>query len=116
MMLTEINYSSNTLNYLKCIRDHVLIAVNIKGYDDEEWIVNTRKHPNWQRFKRNLRMLSFTGVPFYITFTNVSQANIRRFWVENQHLSSVEYFNIELIDYNAIRHVDDVPWGGESRP
>ncbi len=113
MMLTEINYSSNALQYLKCARDHVLIAVNIKGYDDAEWMFNTRKHPNWQRFNRNLRMLSFTGVPFYITFTNVSQKNIRRFWVENQHLSSIESFDIELIDYNAIRHVDDVPWGGE---
>ena len=113
MMLTEINYPSDALQYLRCARDRVLIAVNIKGYDDEEWIANTRKHPNWQRFERNLRLLSFTGVPFYITFTNVSKKNVRRFWIEHQYLPSIESFDIELIDYNAIRHVDDVPWGGE---
>lgn len=113
MMLTEVNYPPDALQYLRCARDHVLIAVNIKGYDNEEWIANTRKHPNWQRFERNLRMLSFTGVPFYITFTNVSQENIRRFWIEHQDLPSIESFDIDLIDYNAITHVDDVPWGGE---
>lgn len=115
MMLTEIEYSSDALHYLKCARDQVLIAVNIKGYDNEEWVANTRKKPNWQRFERNLRLLSFTGVPFYITFTNVSKKNIRRFWIEHQHLSSIESFHIELIDYNAIKHVDDVPWGGGDR-
>ena len=115
MMLTEVNYPSDALQYLRCARDRVLIAVNIKGYDDEEWIANTRKHPNWQRFERNLQLLSFTGVPFYITFTNVSQENVRRFWIEHQYLSSIEYFGIELIDYNAIKHVDDVPWGGGDR-
>ena len=115
MMLTEANYPSDALQYLRCLRDHVLIAVNIKGYDSEEWMTNTRKRPNWPRFERNLQMLSFTGVPFYITFTNVSQENIRRFWITHQGLSSIESFDIDLIDYNAIKHVDDVPWGGESR-
>lgn len=112
MMLTEVDYPPDVLQYLKCAREHVLIAVNIKGYDDKEWMSNTRKHPNWKRFARNLRTLSFTGIPFYITFTNVSQKNIRRFRIENQHLSSIESFDIDLIDYNAVKHVDDVPWGG----
>ena len=115
LMLTELDYPPDVLNYLKSEQGRVLLAVNIKGYDNEEWIANTRKQPNWQRFERNLRLLAFTGVPFYITFTNVSQENISRFWVDHQYLASTEFFNIDLIDYNAIKHVDDVPWGGGSR-
>lgn len=114
MMLTEGLYKHDALRYLACKQENVLIAVNIKGYNDQEWIKNTRKQPNWKLFEDNLENLIFCNVPFYITFTNVSKVNQVRFWADwyDRMPGNIRSFSIDLINYKALPHVDDTPWGG----
>lgn len=87
-----------------------LIAVNVKGFSDEEWFANTGKAPNWYRFWTNLDTLIVVAFPFYITFTNVAQENQNAFWVKFEQLfgswetSNHKHFayNIDLIKYKAL--------------
>lgn len=117
LMLTESEYDYSALRAVA--RPNCLYAVDIKGLTPEEHLKNTRKPFLEGRFWRNLDLLERAKVPYYITFTACSQANIDAFWelfLENYPFSYQERFSeafsIDLINYDALPHVDDIPWGG----
>ncbi len=110
MTLTESYYSMFDLLEIAKYKNNVLIAVNIKGYNEEEWYKNTRKKWNKDLFRFNLQQLIEYEVPFYTTFTNVSDKSIKQFnriygaKINNQ-------YKIDLINYKALPYVDEVAWG-----
>ena len=116
LLLTERPYRPDVLKQIA--RPQVLLAVDIKGMTNEEHVQNTRKPFNEPLLWDNLGLLLGYRVPFYLTFTNVAPENQRIFWQEcdlRQFPISAEHsdwFSIELVKYDALRHVDDVPWGG----
>jgi len=121
LLLTERSYNKRTLHEIAQYRN-VLLAVDIKGMTEEEHQMNTRKSFKNKLFWRNLFFITTINVPFYITFTNVSEMSQRRFW--NRYLKMFPKqaaeqkelaFSIDLIEYKALPHVDKVLWGGESR-
>jgi pyruvate-formate lyase-activating enzyme len=96
-----------------------LYAVNVKGVDEQEYLANTRRPFPREQFWHNLGLLVRNDVRFYITFTSVSDANHDLFWEEFVRRFSAEVavkfkrdaFCIDLIQYEATAHADDVPWG-----
>ena len=97
-----------------------LYAVDIKGWSIEDYFRNTRKNGDPLLLLENLRRLEEQSVPFYITFTGVSQQHQDRFWgtyskafPDTAARRSAESFSIDIIEYDAQPHVDDVPWGGK---
>lgn len=118
LMLTERHYSRDVLR--RIAQPQCLFAVNIKGLTDEEWVKNTRKPSDFYLFWDNLKSLEETLVPYYITFTDVQDTE--RFWMTFKDLFPDTYwkrrdesFKINLIDYEAVQHVDDVPWGASTK-
>lgn len=114
-MLTEGRYSQLVLKYLAS-NLNCLFAVNIKGVTDEEYIGNTRKHPRWSLFWSNLDALIYNAVPFYITFTGISDPepfwiNYSKRWPHRVRFDRQYAFNIPIIQYKAVPHVDEIPWG-----
>lgn len=112
LMLIEGSYKKETLEKLRY--SHCLFAVNIKGTDSSTWFKNTRRTPQWSLFWNNWRKVQTVGVPYYTTFTNASTVQIRRFWElarRNGIYRDQDSYAIDLIDYEAIPHVDDVKWG-----
>jgi len=113
LLLTESVYKAEWLEPL--LAPHVLLAVDIKGVTAQEYETNTRKPFYEDRFWHNLNLLNKMGVDFYITFTNVSASNRAKFWSKcgpnftGKH--EKDSFTIDLIDYEATAHVDDVGWG-----
>ena len=116
--LTEQVYDVEVLRKINKFWPYCLFAVNVKGVTTQQWKENTRKEPQWERFSDNLRRLVDYGIPFYITFTGLDEESQELFW----HLYGGKLgwqldwqrkwaYNIELIDYEAMPHVDDVPWG-----
>ena len=110
LMLTEGVYDREVL---KQINDgDILLAVNIKGTDPEEWLKNTRKELNESVFERNLEsvMETLDWRKWYVTFTGVakdkSDAFLKYYGLEQQ-----DAYNIDIINYNAMPLVDSVPWG-----
>ena len=109
------------LALLKAITNpRALYAVDIKGWSPDEYARNTRRPGDPFLMMENLRRLEAQGVPFYITFTGVSQVHQIRFWEtyakefpETVSLRVAESFSIEILEYDAQPHVDDVPWGGK---
>ena len=119
-MLTEGIYDKVVFKQMLPYVYNILLAVNIKGVSEIEYITNTRKTIKWPEFIDNLKVLTRSGVPHYFTFTNVSKKNILTFWSVYQdlfgsqasRLKQEDAFSIDLIDYNALPHVDNVSWGG----
>lgn len=118
MLLTEGPYSEDILRALadptKC-----LFAVDVKGLTQQEHLANTRKPFREDMFWENLERVEAAAVPYYVTFTNVAAAPAfwRRFadlWPERVAEARRDAFDIDLIDYKAIPHVDDVPWGRQA--
>ena len=110
LMLSESLYTQYILRKLD--HDGVLLAVNIKGTTPEEWLANTRKPMNEELIRKNLSALKTHLDParWYLTFTNVTEDR-QRAWVEDFEVVDQYYYNIDLIDYNAVPFVDSVPWG-----
>lgn len=121
LMLVESAYDSRTLSAIT--HGRALYAVNVKGLNEQEWVTNTRKPWKEKLFYQNLEMLILYQVPFYVTFTNVDPANIPFFWDVVRTIGGLQYeeelrlrsWNIDLVQYKALAHVDDIPWGGVER-
>lgn len=117
LMLTERPYYLDTLKALS--RRRVLLAINIKAMTSDEWWHNTRKNPDWELFWSNWCTVQESGVKAYITFTGCDRDEEGFFWKRARHegiephLWQGNSFHIDLIDYNALKHVDDVPWGAQ---
>ncbi len=115
LMLSEARYIAGEMEGIS--RPACLYAVNVKGLTAAEWEKNTRKPFNAGLFWFNLRLLQSYGVPAYITFTGVDSSRLNGFWNEAEHrgVDSAYWvqdsYVIDLIDYDAVPHVDDVPWG-----
>lgn len=117
MMLTEGPYDEETLYEIN--RHRAVIAVNVKGTSSREWIRNTRRDVNWDLLWANLGMLNRHLWKFYITYTNCNADGIAKFEEECQQrgvkVDGIARYSIDLIDYNALVHVDDRPWGVQGR-
>lgn len=120
IMLTEKPYNLAVLKEIEEVgRGNCLFAVDIKGLDQEEHLANTRKPFLEERFWDNLWKVNHSGLNYYLTFTNVSPAKIEMFWDRFQSMFGWEIldqqradaFSIDLIDYDALPYVDEVPWG-----
>lgn len=116
LMLTEGCYDVSTLTDLSS-RQRCLYAVNVKGTTPEEWFANTRKPLDEELFWSNWRAIQHAGLPAYVTFTAVVRDTLNAFWIRARHndidvdLWRRDHFVIDLIDYDATPHVDDVNWG-----
>jgi MoaA/NifB/PqqE/SkfB family radical SAM enzyme len=113
IMLSEKEYDLNNLKNIASIGNG-LFAVNIKGMTPEEHLKNTRKPFLEDRMWRNLHKVVESKVDFYFTFTNVSKENQKAFWQKYSFLDGAtrkDSFSIDLIEYDALPYVDEVPWG-----
>jgi len=116
-LLTEKKYAVKILKVLASMR-MTLFVVNVKGTTQREHYNNTRKPWREDLFWENLVNLTQTEVPYYVTFTNVAKEHQETFWdrygqvlpraMEEQREDA---FTIDLIDYEAVAHVDNVEWG-----
>ncbi len=106
LMLVEKTYSQDTLKRIN--QENCIYAVGIKGLTGGEFLTNTRKAFNIDRFQRNLERVLKTNLQMYFTFTNVSKLHREQFMKQFPQYDS---FHIDLIDYEASSNVDDVPWG-----
>lgn len=119
LLLTEKMYTPEVLKLIAHPR--TLYAVSVKGLSQMEHYKNTRKPWHNLRFRVNLERLEKHGVPYYFTFTNCDPVLIHTFWNSfERNYGSVacavrkeDSFSISIIDYDAMPHVDDVPWGGK---
>lgn len=122
LMLSEGHYDAGTLTALHQSGGLVLFAVDIKGLTAEEHFRNTRKPWNPSLFWYNLELLERYSVPYYFTFTNISEVNCIAFWEKytvrwptRVMRRQKESFQIDLIDYDALPFVDRVPWGVQTK-
>lgn len=117
MMLTERSYREDILVELN--RYDAVFAVNIKGTNEEEWQANTRRPWPQELFWDNFRLVQRRLRRWYLTFTGCEPDGIELFIdqaVQNGvYLDNVPQYSIPIIDYNALPHVDDVPWGRQER-
>lgn len=111
LMLTERQYTRQQLNQLNL--PNVLLAVNIKGTTEDEWLRNTRKPLNRSLFFHNLEILKSTlsWRNWYLTFTGCDHERSHQFVRDNAR--GQDYFNIDLIDYDAMPYVDNRAWGAQ---
>lgn len=121
LLLTERRYAPSLLSLLAAF-PNALYAVDIKGLTNEEHLANTRRPFREEMFWDNLRAINEAGLQYYITFTNVRERNVARFWSMFKRrlpnawqLQFRDAFSIGLVDYNAIPFVDSIPWGGIRR-
>lgn len=118
LMLSEGHYRVEDLSSI--VGPRCLYALNIKGLTPSNWRTNTRKTLNVGLFWNNWRALQTNYVPAYVTFTGVDRYRLDEFWAEAEvnGINSATWrrnsFVIDIIDYNAVSHVDDVPWGGHT--
>ena len=118
LLLTESDYDPAVLEAVA--RPLALYAIDVKGLTSEDWLRNTRKPLNKKRFWRNWRLVQDSGVQAYVTFTNVSplQGDVGEFISDmRRHGIDIyrwcrDWFEIDLVEYDALPHVDDTPWGG----
>lgn len=117
LMLTEKTYPRETLQQISPL--NTLFAVDIKGLDQEEHMRNTRKPFLEDRFWENLVRIEEAELNYYFTFTNISEDNQSKFWTDCSKIFGSGFvlkyigdcFSIDLIEYEALPHVDEVPWG-----
>ncbi len=106
LMLTERTYDPGILR--KINRRNCVYAVSIKGLTYEEHLRNTRKPFHQGRFWANLYDEVQVGLQVNFTFTNVDRSKASEFMEE---FPDHDHFHIDLIEYEALTNVDDVPWG-----
>jgi pyruvate-formate lyase-activating enzyme len=122
LMLVEGLYDRDVLAAVARARSHCLLAVNVKGFTDEEWLANTRRPARWGQFWENWRRVEAAGVPAYVTFTACDRAHEDDFWsrAASEGLDVGKWrpdaYHIDLIEYDALPYVDDVAWGNKVRP
>ena len=117
LMLTERHYSKELLYSINHAR--ALYAVNIKGVTSETFETNTRKKMDEKLFWKNLELVQASYINHYFTFTNLPDEEIKLFWsifkskfgwklMERKRETAS---SIDLKDYIAETHVDEIPWG-----
>lgn len=79
-----------------------LYAVSIKGSRPEEFKKNTGMEFPAQLFERNLRALHEEGVPYYFTFTGMSQESVSFFEWSYPGYDYRDSFAIQLVHYKAL--------------
>lgn len=117
LMLSESNYDYVVLDAIS--KPRCLYAINVKGFNAEEWKRNTRKEFDPDMFWNNLWLLSvIKSFPAYMTFTGCDKSLFPSFCLEAQRngvdisrFLEDSYF-IDILSYKALVHVDDVPWSG----
>lgn len=115
IMLSENTYNINLLNEVS--QSNCLYAINIKGLTEDDWLKNTRKYLNVPLFWSNWRKIQNSKMFAYITFTGVEKNKLDMFWKKaHTHGILVDHwkedsFVIDIIDYDAMPHVDEVAWG-----
>jgi len=118
LLLTEHVYDEGLLRELAG-NIRTIYAVNIKGVTPEEYAANTRRGFDEGLMWDNLEKVEYSGLPYYLTFTNIPLQSREKFW--NRYVERFgavnalerqrDSFTINLVDYEALKHVDDVPWG-----
>jgi len=111
LMLTEKPYTKNMMRMIDY--PNALYAVNIKGLTPETFYTNTRKRLNQALLRHNLtQLLDFLPYDrWYLTFTNVPSRERNIFLKDLPH--KVDWFDIDLIAYEAVSYVDNRSWGGQ---
>lgn len=105
------------------VSSSALYAIDIKGVTKEEYSANTRKQFLKERMWHNLALLVQSRVNCYITFTAVSDEHHELFWSEFRKKFGKEKtkefrddsFRIDVIQYDAMPHVDEVLWGASKK-
>lgn len=108
-LLIEKQYDEDTLMNLRKYLN-TLYAVSIKGSDSKEFMRNTRKLYDSKLLFDNLELLVKYEIPFYVTFTNMTEDSICRFKEETTYrfgpnISDYIFrdsFSIPLIHYKAL--------------
>ena len=121
IMLSEKPYKDEWINSIA--KRNAIYAVDIKGLDQTEHLENTRKPFPEKLFYNNLdKIMSHVdnGLKFYFTFTNINRKNINWFLnyisgYKNGKEIADKSFEIDLIEYNALEDVDNVPWGNNPK-
>lgn len=98
-----------TREWLESLKGHcnALYAVSVKGWYKGEFKANTGREFNFGMFTHNLDMLVEMDIPFYFTFTNMSDDSVHGFstWAKQRYSSEVlnDAFSIGLVEYEAIK-------------
>jgi uncharacterized Fe-S cluster-containing radical SAM superfamily protein len=120
LLLTEFDYSEDVLAEI-AEQNNVLLAISIKGIIPEEHLVNTRKSLDEDLLQRNLMRVLNSHIPCYLTFTAISEECKIYFLNKVIHsclvIDDLNYLTevinssycINLIEYEAVDHVDCVP-------
>lgn len=108
-LLQEFKYDIGVLNRLSKY-DHCLYAVSIKGSTSEEFKSNTGKDFNEGMLWDNLEKLYMCNIPFYITYTGMSDESVAHFksLVKKnfpRHYEDIlkDSFKIDLVQYEALK-------------
>lgn len=108
LLLIEQTYRIDVLQELARY-DNQLHAVSIKGCDSAEYKANTNITINWDLLWFNLGSLIDFGVPFYLTFTGMSQSSIEKFLRVLRMKFPTDYdsiirdsFSIDLVHYKSL--------------
>lgn len=109
MLLVESLYDTEVLKDIARYRESSLFAVSVKGADHEEFLKNTGVEWKASMFWQNLENLCKFDIPFYMTFTGMSDESIEKF-KSQLHIAIPMYealclrdsFKIDLVHYAAL--------------
>lgn len=108
-LLQEFNYNIKVLNQLSKY-DNCLYAVSIKGSTPEEFERNTGRKLNEDMFWDNLNKLHMCNIPFYLTYTGMSDASVEFFKSQvrrefPRHHEDIlrDSFKIDIVQYEALK-------------
>lgn len=106
LLLLEGEYSKDTIKALSSYKNS-LYAVSIKGGNAAEFKKNTGVILNENLFWRNLDMVVDCGLPFYLTYTGMTDQSVEFFKnvVIKRYGEQIinDSFAIQLVQYNALK-------------
>ena len=106
LLLVESEYAKDTIKDLSSYKNS-LYAVSIKGGNPTEFKKNTGVLLNENLFWRNFDMIVDCGLPFYLTYTGMTNQSIEFFrnLVIKRYGEQVvdDNFAIQLIQYDALK-------------
>lgn len=105
-ILNEKPYDIGVLEELASF-NHQLYAVSIKGEDASAYLKNTNTGVDFEAMLKNLDRLVVADIPFYITFTGMSEQAVECFKAsvaERYRGCDIfkDSFSIGLVDYDAL--------------
>ncbi len=108
LLLLEKEYSSSVIENLARYNNS-LYAVSIKGGDAIEFKKNTGVELNAELFWRNFDVIVDCKLPFYLTFTGMSNQSIESFKklvIKRYGTEDIlnDCFSIQLIEYEALKY------------